>query len=86
MKVILEIPNKFVEIAKGVMLGGVDDKEDEQKVIEIAEKAKEATDPILVNMSEVYDKEDKVEAAQMSQLNLAIACFAMHALMKEAKL
>ena len=86
MKVIVEIPNKFVEIAKGVILGGVDNEEDEQKVSEIAEKAKTAEDPILLNLTELYDKEKSAEAAQMSQMNIALASFAMWALMKEAKL
>lgn len=86
MKVIVEIPNKFVEIAKGVILGGVDNEEDEQKVSEIAEKVKTAEDPILLNLTELYDKEKSAEAAQMSQMNIALASFAMWALMKEAKL
>ena len=33
MKVMLEISNKFIEIAKGVILGAVNDEKDEQKVI-----------------------------------------------------
>ena len=37
MKVIVEIQSKYVEIAKGIMLGACTDEESEKKVTEIAE-------------------------------------------------
>ena len=85
MKITLEISNKFVEIAKGVILGAVNDEEDEQKVIDIAERLKTREEPVDINLSDLYDGSSSADAANMSQMNIVLATFAMHAIMKEDK-
>ena len=81
----LEISNKFVEIAKGMILGTVNDEEDEKKVDDIAERVKAAEEPILINLSDLYDGSSSTDAANMSQMNIVLATFAMRAMMKEDK-
>ena len=85
MKVTLEISNKFIEIAKGVILGAVNDEKDEQKVIDIAERLKTRQEPVDINLSDLYDGSSSADAANLSQMNIVMATFAMHALMKEDK-
>ena len=85
MKVTLEISNKFIEIAKGVILGAVNDEKDEQKVIDIAERLKAKEEPVDINLSDLYDGSSSTDAANMSQMNIVMATFAMHAIMKEEK-
>ena len=84
MKVTLEISNKFIEIAKGVILGAVNDEKDEQKVIDIAERLKTRQEPVDINLSDLYDGSSSADAANLSQMNIVMATFAMHAIMKEA--
>ena len=83
MKVLLEIPDKFFEHAKFIILGACTKAEDEQAVIEIAEKVKTMEEPVFIDMADIYDKES--EAAQYSHFNIALAAAAMHALLKEPK-
>ena len=83
MKVTLEISNKFIEIAKGVILGAVNDEKDEQKVIDIAERLKAKEEPVDINLSDLYDGSSSTDAANMSQMNIALASFAMYKMMKE---
>ena len=85
MKVTLEISNKFIEIAKGVILGAVNDEKDEQKVIDIAERLKTRQEPVDINLSDLYDGSSSADAANLSQMNIVMATFAMHAIMKEEK-
>lgn len=85
MKVTLEISNKFIEIAKGVILGAVNDEKDEQKVIDIAERLKTREEPVDINLSDLYDGSSSADAANLSQMNIVMATFAMHAIMKEEK-
>lgn len=85
MKVTLEISNKFIEIAKGVILGAVNDEKDEQKVIDIAERLKTRQEPVDLNLSDLYDGSSSTDAANLSQMNIVMATFAMHAIMKEEK-
>ena len=85
MKVTLEISNKFIEIAKGVILGAVNDEKDEQKVIDIAERLKTRQEPVDINLSDLYDGSSSTDAANMSQMNIVLATFSMHAIMKEEK-
>lgn len=85
MKVTLEISNKFIEIAKGVILGAVNDEKDEQKVIDIAERLKTRQEPVDINLSDLYDGSSSTDATNMSQMNIVLATFAMHAIMKEDK-
>ena len=85
MKVKLEISNKFIEIAKGVILGAVNDEKDEQKVIDIAERLKTRQEPIDINLLDLYDGSSSTDAADLSRMNIAMATFAMHAIMKKDK-
>ena len=85
MKVIVEIQSKYVEIAKGIMLGACTDEESEKKVTEIAEQVKQSEEPIAINLQDLYDGSSSADAANMSQMNIALSSFAMYAKMKEEK-
>jgi len=85
MKVLLEIPNKFVEYAKVIILGACTKAEDEQAAIEIAEKVKTMEEPIFIDIADIYDTESSTEAAQYSHFNIALAAAAMHAKLKKTK-
>ena len=85
MKVIVEIQSKYVEIAKGIMLGACTDEESEKKVTEIAEQVKQSEEPIAINLQDLYDGSSSADAANLSQMNIVMATFAMHAIMKEEK-
>lgn len=84
MKVIVEIQSKYVEIAKGIMLGACTDEESEKNVTEIAEQVKQSEEPIAINLQDLYDGSSSADAANMSQMNIALSSFAMYAKMKEA--
>ena len=74
MKIIIEVPNKFLEIAKGIMLGACKNEEQENELLELVDCVKAKTEPIAVNLDKIYDDE---MASQMSQMNIALACFAI---------
>lgn len=85
MKVLLEIPDKFVEYAKVIILGACTKAEDDQAAIKIAEKVKTMEEPVFIDMADIYDIESSTEAAQYSHFNIALAAAAMHAKLKKAK-
>ena len=74
MKIIIEVPDKFLEIAKGIMLGACKNENQESELLELVECVKAKTEPIAVNLDKIYDDE---MASQMSQMNIALACFAI---------
>ena len=74
MKIIIEVPDKFLEIAKGIMLGACKNENQEKELLELVDCVKAKTEPIAVNLNKIYDDE---MASQMSQMNIALACFAI---------
>lgn len=76
MKILIDIPNKFIEIVKGLLLGTCIDKEDEQEVYEAVDIALSTDKPLLVFCEQLLDK-DCVEQAQYSQLMLFLATAAL---------
>jgi hypothetical protein len=76
MKILIEIPNKFVEIVKGIMLGACRNEEDEKALYEAVDIALSAEDPILTDFNRLLD-ENREERAQYSQLMLSLAALAL---------
>ena len=83
MKVTIEIPEKFIEIAKGIILGMCTKAEHEQQIIAIAEKAKATKEPMLLELACIYDKEQN--PAEYLNFNIALAAAALHAMIKESE-
>lgn len=83
MKVTIEIPEKFIEIAKSIILGACTKAEHEREVIAIAEKAKATKEPMLLDLACIYDKEQ--DPAEYLHFNIALAAAAMHAMIKESE-
>jgi hypothetical protein len=76
MKILIEIPSKFIEIVKGIMLGACDSEDDEKELYEAVEIATKAEDPIGVDFSRILDKNAE-ERAQYSQLMMSLAALAL---------
>lgn len=76
MKILIEIPSKFIEIAKGIMLGACDSEDDEKELYEVVEIATKAEDPIGVDLSRILGKNAE-ERAQYSQLMMSLAALAL---------
>lgn len=76
MKILIEIPNKFVEIVKGIMLGACRNEDDEKALYEAVDIALSAEDPILTDFNRLLD-ENCEERAQYSQLMLSLAALAL---------
>lgn len=83
MKVTIEIPEKFIEIAKSIILGACTKAEHEREVIAIAEKAKTTKEPMLLDLACIYDKEQ--DPAEYLHFNIALAAAVMHAMIKESE-
>lgn len=49
MKITIEFPDKYIEVAKGLLLAECKKKEDELHLEEVASTLKNTTEPILVN-------------------------------------
>ena len=67
MKVIIEVPDKFVEISKGISLGICKTETEEQEIIEVAAKVKEIDEPIEITADDT----------ESNELFLALALLAM---------
>ena len=76
MKILIEIPSKFIEIVKGIMLGACDSEDDEKELYEAVEIATKAEDPIGVDFSRILDKNAE-ERAQYSQLMMSLSALAL---------
>ena len=76
MKILIEIPSKFIEIVKGIMLGACDSEDDEKELYEAVEIATKAEEPIGVDFSRILDKNAE-ERAQYSQLMMSLAALAL---------
>jgi hypothetical protein len=76
MKILIEIPSKFIEIVKGIMLAACDSEDDEKELYEAVEIATKAEDPIGVDFSRILDKNSE-ERAQYSQLMMSLAALAL---------
>lgn len=76
MKILIEIPNKFIEIVKGIMLGACRNEDDEKELYEAVDIALSAEDPILTDFNRLLD-ENCEERAQYSQLMLSLAALAL---------
>ena len=82
MKILIEIPNKFVEIVKGIMLGTCRNEDDEKELYETVDIALSAEDPILTDSNRLL-AENREERAKYSQLMLSLAALALAQIKQE---
>lgn len=71
MKVVLEISNKVLNIASGIVMTQADTEEEEKQVEEIIERMKASEEPFFIDLEKIDDKELK------NQMPLALAMFAI---------
>ena len=65
MKIIVEIPNKSIDMAKAVMMTGCDTKEQEYEIREVCERMKTSKDPMVIDFDETDFQRFKTELRQM---------------------
>lgn len=81
MKIIVEIPNKSIDMAKAVMMSGCDNEEQENELIAACEKMKASTEPMVIDFAET---EYKMFEKELRQMYLAFASLTVSAMkMKE---
>lgn len=75
MKVLIDIPNKFVELVKGIMLSALDSEDAERQVRDIADIAMKSQEPILADPNVVFgdSPEDRAQYAQIMMAITAVA-------------
>lgn len=73
MKVIIEIPSKYLETAKGLMLASCETEKEEQELTEYVEGVKAISEPMLLDL----DIEYKKDKATIKQLYIGLACFSI---------
>lgn len=74
MKILFEVPDNIVELAKDILLNSCDTEKDERRIEMLCQKAKEMDSPILIDPNKAFHVEKK---KQMKELNLAMAMIAI---------
>jgi len=72
MKVCIEIKNKALMLAQGILMADADTEEDEKKLEAVVERLKASEEPILIDL----DKMDNKEANTQLPMVLAIMAIA----------
>lgn len=72
MKITTEFPDKYIEVAKGLLLAECKKKEDELHLEEVSSTLKNTTEPILVNQDAVKD----VCGYELGHMNMLLALLA----------
>lgn len=81
MKLIVEIPDKSINMAKTVMMTGCDNEEQTDELNEACERLKARTEPMVIDYTEA---EYKMFEKELRQMYLAFATLAISAMkMKE---
>ena len=81
MKVIIEIPQKYLEIAKGLMLASCETEEQEKELTELVENAKNVEELTVLNP----DLEFASDKQTAKQLYIGLACMFISECAKEKK-
>lgn len=71
MKVCIEIKNKALMLAQGILMADADTEEDEKKLEAVVERLKASEEPILIDLDKMDDKEAN------TQLPMALAIVAI---------
>ena len=71
MKVIIEVPDKFVEIGKGIALGMCKTETEEQEIIEAADKSKEIEEPIEITADDTESNELFLSLALLAMVKVS---------------
>lgn len=82
MKILFEVPDKSVDMAKFALISACDTEEEERHIEQLCEKAKKMEEPIVIDPDNVFDTEKK---RQLKELNLAMAMIAIGSLELEDK-
>lgn len=82
-KVLIDIPDRYIEAVKGVMMMKMDDEQETLKTEQAADLLHQATEPIVIDTSSTgifagYEKDAK-------QLFLAVGAFAFAQVIKDMK-
>ena len=80
-KVIIEIPDRYIDAVKGLMMMQADGEQEAQKTGKAAELLKQATDPIVIDTSStgIFTGNEK----DGKQLFLAVGAFAFAQMIKD---
>ena len=83
MKAIVEIPDRMLDVMRGLMMMSVNRDSEEQEMDEAIQKLKEMKDPIQIDMSEKSDFFGNDLTKAKKEFSLAIASFAICQVIKD---
>lgn len=80
MKILFEVPDKSVDLARFALISACDTEEQERILEQFCEKVKKMKEPIVLDPEKVFDTEKK---RQLKELNVAMAIIAIGSLALE---
>ena len=80
-KVMIEIPDRYIDAVKGLMMMQADSEQDAQKIERVAERMKQATEPVVIDTtaSGLFAGNEK----DCKQMYLAVGAFAFAQAIKD---
>lgn len=77
MKILFEVPDKSVDLARCMLISTCDTEERERRIEQLCEKAKSMKEPIVLDPDKVLDTEKK---KQLKEFNIVMAMIAIGSL------
>lgn len=80
-KVTIDIPDRYIDAVKGLMMMQADSEQDAQKVERVAERLKQATEPVVIDTTAtgLFAGNEK----DCKQMYLAVGAFAFAQMIKD---
>ena len=80
-KVMIDIPDRYIDAAKGLMLMQADSEQEAQKTERAADLLKQATEPIVIDMTDagIFSGDEK----SRKQMCIAVGAFAFGQVIKD---
>jgi hypothetical protein len=80
-KVMIDIPDRYIDAVKGLMLAAVDSEQEVQKTERAADLLKQATEPIVIDTTDagIFAGDEK----SCKQMYLAVGAFAFAQVIKD---